>query len=774
MKTISIFAPIIFLTAQAQDSGQLHLDQLNRFSGNKLILVGDWGAEDLSVWNKMLTSEDLSEYDFKLLGRANEQWAILFRGDDRQNAIRNFETWIGQQSGSFSSRWAALDGSNRVISSGRNIPEAKALASAMERFGIRSTLGQLRDFLREHPNHIDARTDLLKEVRRRALIAAPKDISEDLGTGDDLRTWGVLAREFDLAMNRNWIGFNLEFFRPEEDQPEQFSPLMKNAFRKHIGRVEDAIREFPTNENLWDVWAWMARALGNRPVFQFVKSLEKPTFSVEHKCPPPKVAAWLTDLAKSKEDWETVIELARIGRSFDRYTLESIAEWSPNALSRMAVVSGIPGYPEKSAYYPLIEALLKLGRIEEANDVFDELIRFRGAGNAQNAAAIAKSGGFEELAEAWSKGALTKPVPDIRQYWQGRPMVIVLAEYGGPEYQQANMILNDIAPLLTLSPAYDVYKDSLGWTGDDFRWALVDGGGLVVAQGTEMPNSEELQKVVSENNIKTEKMLAEEFLQNNPNHIEALISFGINSINESINALKKANAAETLLNSNQDDAIWGKTVSSWAKILDHENALFAVPTFYPGWDNTQSPTMKSLSRRYLPKIEAAVRQSPRSESLWNLWLFWRRTGDREREFEPMLESIAPSPMQLIGTCPPDIVLNEYYRECIENNQWPQIIKLLKEPWDRQISKQIAENDAKARTNEKPKLLYAQLGDNVGFPLIFALMQTGRRQEADEIFKTWLDCGGSFSNPADLVELARRFGGERLAGEWGEKMKKQNG
>ena len=775
MKTVSIIAPIIFLALQGQESNQAYVDQLNRFSGNKLVLVGEWSAEDLSKWNKMLDSEDLSEYDFRLLGRSNQLWTRVLGADLGQNiTLRGLETWISQQSGVLGSRWVAFDGSNRVITSGINIPEAKTLSSAMERFGIRSTLRQLRNFLMEHPDHIDARADLLKEARRRALLAAPKDAAKDLDTGDDLRTWGVLAREFDLAMNLNWVGFKLDFFRPEENQPEHFSPLMKTAFRKHMGRVEAAIREFPANENLWDMWAWMSRTLGDwggRPIFQFVKSLEASSFSAKQKCPPPKVAAWLTGLAKSRGDWGTVAELASIGRSFDSNVVDSIFPWHPRTITVRRFKTNIPGYPVESAHYPLIEALLKLGRIDEANDAFDELIRATGTKDAQGAAAIAKSSGFEELAEAWSKGVMAKPVPYYRLpggLGKGQTQVVASAEYGSPEYQQIREILDDIKPRLEVHYTWD--KKTLGWTGDDLRWALIDGDGLVITQGAGMPGAEELQKAISENNIKTDKELAEEFLQNNPDNIEALITFGINSIHDSLGAVEKANSPESLLSADQDYAVWGKTVSSWAKILDHENALFAVPTFYAGGD-TQSASMKALSRRYLPKIETAVRQSPSSDALWSLWLFWRRAGGREREFEQMLESIAPSPMALNGTCPPGNVLNEYYRECEENNLWPQMIKLLRDPWDREISRQIAENDAKARTNEKPNILFAQLGDDVGFPLIKALLQAGRRQEADEIFKVWLDCGGSFSNPADLVELARKFGGERLAVEWGEKMKR---
>ena len=202
---------------------------------------------------------------------------------------------------------------------------------------------------------------------------------------DDLRTWGVLAREFDTAMNLGWIGLKLNFFAPHENQPERYSPLMKRTFRKHIGRVEGTLMEFPSNDNLWDLWAWMSRTLNDRPVFKFIHGLDP-----FNPCPTPKVAAWLTALAKSKEDWENIAHFAKLGRDFDSIKFESRTTWSPGWVSTNTVSQPLPGFPEESSYYPLLEALLKLGRTEDANDVFDELIRTAGKHRARDFERIAK------------------------------------------------------------------------------------------------------------------------------------------------------------------------------------------------------------------------------------------------------------------------------------------------------------------------------------------------------------------------------------------------
>ena len=764
----------IFLSAQSQDGDRAYLDRLSRSAGNKIVLLGQWKADELIKWNNIINTDDLSGYDLTILGRNNAIWMLSFNyiADDgsrpnpnKENELSDFETWVLRQSGSPSSRWAAFDNSNRVITAGTEIPEIKVLDAAMVRFGIISNLRQLRAFLMEHPDHIDARTDLLKEVRRRALLAMPKDTNEELDEFNDLRNWGVLAREFDSAMNTDWISFNLDFLRVTEPQLERYSPLMKAVFRKHIGSVETVLREFPSNENLWDLWGWMAISLNDRPVFQFVRNLDS-----FNPCPSPKVAVWLTSLAKSLEDWESAIQMSKPGSVFDRIIMETRVTWSPNRFSSRLVSMGIPGFPEYSSYYPLLEALLKLGQAEEANNIFDELIRRMGTGVAQSAADIARSNNLEELAENWSKGIPTKQIPFCNPIEWGKPQIVIAASYDSSEYQQLRSVTNGMNLRWPIYTAGEAHKKTLAWTGDEFRYALVDGYGLVIEEGTEVPTRGELEEIVKRKDIKTISERALEFLKDYPDHIEAQIANGIESLLEAIYTIDMAKIGQEL-DPSQDDLIWGKAASAWAKVINHDKAIFAVPNFYAKKIDLHSPLMDSLSRRLLQKIETALHRSPSSDALWNLWLFWRNAGGNERDFESLLESVKPSPMEVKGSCPPPNVLEIYYNECKEKGEWPKIIKLLSEVWDREISQQVLENNSKEKLNEKPTLLFPQLGDNVGVPLIEALLNSGDRQEADGIFNAWLDCGGSFSTPSDLIELARNFNAERLANEWEEKVKK---
>jgi len=764
---ISIFASIAIVPARGQDVNQQYFDRLNIVKGNKIALIGDWKQEDIAKWRKVLSAADILEHDFQLVGRG----ADILPNRGRTTFEANFETWLKKLVGSNRVRWAALDASNKVITSGADIPDAAALGKECDKFGLVIPQKRLRSFLREHPGHIEAQADLLKEVRRRALLAMPKETAEDLGDMDDLRTWALLAAELNKAMALDWVGFDLDFFRPDEDQPERFSPIMKAAFRKHIARIENDLRDFPTNENLWEMWAWMARSLG-RPTM-FWKSLNPFVAPGGPNCPSPKVAVWLTEEARSMGDWESVIVLAKIGRYFTSYMNQTLNAWIPDGLLMGGVMEPIVGYPEKSSYIPQLDALLKLGRIEEANALYDEIMR-TGFPYEQHLAAVARANKLEEVALLWEKGQVinARPYYGAWEYLKGIVRFAILAKRGDKEYMQMQQLIDELLPGAYLIEIWQVEDArTLGWVGNGFHWAVLGGDSITIAQGEKMPSRDELKQILRQNGLKSRRELAEEFLKDNPGNIEALIALGVSILEDGARATKNSGNSDYELPSELDDAIWGQAASVWPMIFNRSHALYNLP-YINILTEPRSPTMKRLSRHYLPLLEDAISQSPFSENLWSHWLFWRRSSGGERNFEEFLQSLQPSPIVPKGMFPPPSIIEEYYAECKKNEEWDKMAALLKGPYERTISSHAIDNIDNEKRGEEPRPIYSGFGDSVALPLIEALLRSGKRTEADEVFNALLDAGGSFSNPSNLVELARGLAGEKIAKDWEAKIGKK--
>ncbi|MDR0498986.1 MAG: hypothetical protein LBH03_04545, partial [Holophagales bacterium] len=357
---------------------------LSRHKGNKIVLLGDLKADDSAKWTKLLDSEEIYGYGFKMLDRKNIEETI-----DRLTKISvdALENWLIQRYGlSLAARWAVLDNENQLVISGIKTPSPKELEKQLDSKGLKTPLRKLRDFLKENPGHLDAMADLLNEARRRALHLMrqiPQEAVGDLDDATDLMTWGVMASETDKVFKGSWLGADLSYFRIGEPQPEGRSKLMRTIFRRHIPKVESAIMLHPTNDALWNIWAWMANGMADYKWEKFVDGFEPTIFYSEFNfietMPSAEVSAWLIQQAHTRKDWGMVIKFARVARKPIIRKESSKAEWQPSGgFTRIRNQSPPNGHPIKTVYALHIEALLKSGDIDGANNIYDEMLRIEG------------------------------------------------------------------------------------------------------------------------------------------------------------------------------------------------------------------------------------------------------------------------------------------------------------------------------------------------------------------------------------------------------------
>lgn len=252
-----LLVPVLTLLAQAPE--QPHLDQLARFPGAKVLLLGDWKASERAAWDRLVLEEGLFEAELRLVDRG--QWSETFFGHKDPGG---FEAWLRQRFGLGASRWVVVDGANRAVAFGIAVPNAAELADQLQKAGFEMPLRVLRRFVQSHPGHLEARADLLKTLRRRALKAV-KPGTGDLDPEADTLAFAPLAQAVDVTFKGAWRGLELDFFQVDQAPAERRSPLLKGVFARHIAAVEAALVEEPTSHRLWSLWAWMARSTGDRP-----------------------------------------------------------------------------------------------------------------------------------------------------------------------------------------------------------------------------------------------------------------------------------------------------------------------------------------------------------------------------------------------------------------------------------------------------------------------------------------------------------------------------
>jgi hypothetical protein len=761
----------------------------------KLVLLGEWRPADRDRWKQTLGAGGIFEYNFALIDR--ETYASTIQGmlnDD----FGGFEQWVTQFSGAHGARWIALGTDNRPIAFGSKALGAKEFEALLEQNGALSPQKALRAFLQSHPGHLDARSDYLREVRRRALarLAAGQTADDgygktgkapdktdgaqdkDLSPEADLLTWAILASETDKAFSGPWVGMELDFFRPDLPQPEKRSPLLRAAFKRHIPKVEAAIRQQPGNDAVWDIWAWMARCLPDYKWEKFVKTLD------DFSRPTPKVSAWLIEDAKSKQDWDTVLELADGAKKYVSYRTGQNAEWAPRGLQRgFATGQFIKDYPAKSAYAPQLEALLRLGRVGEANDVFDAMIRLVGSLSfgsniAAIAAGAARAAGMEDVAKVWERGELLTKGPYGPPYIV-RPCFLVSADDDDDYYKEFKARANDLPNKIYVQPfiiieSIGITLDMMGWKAEDGnRWALILEDGRAVAQGASIPDADYMQGLLDKHKIKGNIELGRRYITEHPDQYGFMLDFAFQLIEQknksTANDINGADGAERApLSDEQDLLLWGEAAGLLGKVLANAPHLLVYPPSI-GKDERQaalpgrSALLKALSARYLANIEGHIESAPSSERLWGQWLFWRAAEGAGRPVAPVVERAAPSPFAPPGTVPPTFVLDQYYEECLRTGAWQKIAELLEPAWEREMLRLDAPGAEGSDYKARPAF-----GDHVGAPLIEALLRLGKAAEANGAFSAWTDRGGAFSDLAKLIDLAKELGSERMAREWERK------
>ena len=748
--------------------------------GNKIVLLGEWKAEDIAKWKQLIGSEEIYGHAFTLLdGKRFEPGIAL--GLEVTN-IGAFERWVRQHYGlGGRARWAALDNEEKLIASGMQMPSPKEFDQMLLTRGVKTPLRRVRDFLKENPGHLDAMADLLKECRRRALRLMSEEVAEELNDETDLRVWGVMASETDKVFSGPWLGIGLNFFSLGQAMPEMHSKLMRDVFRKHIAKIEQAIMLEPTNKTLWNIWVWMAQGIGDYKWEKFISGIEPVAFSVEilslNSMPSSEAAVWLVGEAKARKDWNTVVKLARLARApilgslADRKT-----EWEPMSSRRFLEGEvNVSGHPIQTAYVPHLEALLTLGDIDEANRVYDEMIRIvgrgRGAEAAASAADVARSMGHEDLAKQWAQGKLVNPVPSMFESLNPGGYFIMISERFSSEFaNNIQAMLNKLCLLFIVHalPHYSTrINTGLDWKEGENKWALISGDRRILFEGSTIPDSEEFQSILTRLGIKGDIELYRQYIEDHGSTPGIEISLAFRIIKYLRYDEENANSPDNVRN----EALAFEATKYLNRVMrDNPDVLINLPRaadfqsdLLGDSDLTKSIKflMNSTPRPLLSNIESLLERKPSAENLWEQWMLWNGAGEVGRSLESLAESVKPSPLSGSGILGlPNSVIDAYLKECRKNGSWSKAAALLKTAWDREYSRVAMPGDPKTliMTNDT-------LGDSIGIYLIEAYLNDGKPGEADEIFRSVVEFGGRFKNISQILALAKAKGHDRVAAQW---------
>jgi len=300
-------------------------------------------------------------------------------------------------------------------------------------------------------------------------------------------------------------------------------------------------------------------------------------------------------------------------------------EWTPGTTTFFGNNNvPIEGYPDKSAFMPHLEALLRLGDLDGANKVYDEFIKrwlppvpdqpeepeelkemaaqMRST-QARMASEVAKSLGMDDVAKIWDPVQKSPdPTRDISASTQ--PYFYIFADWDSYFYKQFSYLFSQLSP--GMRPLQDNRNSNdIGWKSDDGeRWGLFAGDNRLLAQGSAVPDLDALRAIFKSNNVFGDgaetyfrSVLAE---KGSVPGIELLLAYII--IRQK--SVEPPGSQADQANQGRDSARWGEAARLLRRVLDTPDVLFNSSDYvYINSSATKnSPIMKSSPARTSPPL----------------------------------------------------------------------------------------------------------------------------------------------------------------------------
>ncbi|HXC17179.1 MAG TPA: hypothetical protein VNV60_07040 [Holophagaceae bacterium] len=324
-------------------------------------------------------------------------------------------------------QWTLVDArTEALLSHGPHLPAAGPFAQTLEQAGFRDRAKELRAYIKRNPQVIEAREQLLDLLRQRGEAAAqqfmgieapsprdrlehgdlagalaavqdpaPADLSsaKKLDPVQDLEAWSAFAQAFDEAFRGGeWREMAFTWTR-EGRALDEGSPTLQGLYLRWLPAVEAAMREEPDSVPLWNLWTWMSRALGDRPIRPLLESLRPSPLTPKGDWPPARAARRLLATASSPADWLSLKE-----------HYQALWEDEPHALRGVPDKSDLPLEQDwEEGLGPLLECCLRSHETVQADAYLREAMdASRWPGLATKAALVAHRCGQPALAARWA------------------------------------------------------------------------------------------------------------------------------------------------------------------------------------------------------------------------------------------------------------------------------------------------------------------------------------------------------------------------------------
>ncbi|MCL1893320.1 MAG: hypothetical protein FWG02_03645 [Holophagaceae bacterium] len=689
----------------------------------------------------------------------------------------------------------------RCSAQGNELPTNEDLQIALENAGIKSPIRQLTDFLKQNPDHLDARMELLshlsrfaEERTRQALLLDVKTAAQltreeqsfsailrkltidtellsdkKLDSEQDTEIWGQYYKELrTLFSNDDWrlISFpRSQFLIPVDG----CSPMMVQLYRQNIPKVEAFLEEYPSNTQIWQTYGHMLSITGQNPRRAL---LDRIVPSPDMRWPVPEVLDLLLMEDREKGNWAYIAEtLMGYWPRLRSYTLGF--HFAPQA------ANGFINSSWSTELKPVLESLIKTNRIEDAERVISDTAKVPRFKDIQRRAAeLAMNLGRQDLQTKWLAMHIPEKtgydIDDVYEMFGQFPpsprLVIINGKDDSNKLVDALLRQSRIVDWrvmrtdLGMELSYYL-REREGWHEFETRWALFYNDSML-NHGQGLPTEEALIQALESSRAQIPAVALRRFISEHPNQFEAKESL--------LRELKRIAVQKTLdklgagagidltlkLSDADDQAIWSEYVAMYRQLLP-----YYLERGRPAWNWQGSPCdsaffvhsniMENFAHYFLPQIEVALQRQPSNSLLWSAWASLYDLDDR-RNLIKFLDSLEFSPLadRWTANIPPNArTLVARYRQ---RSNWQRVIELLERIWDvRQVGFEL---------HSTYFIRYIWTQDIQ--PLLEAYLRLGKNSEANELIRFWSQSPVWQEIKQSAVDIAKKCEKETLAEQWG--------
>lgn len=171
-----------------------------------------------------------------------------------------------------------------------------------------------------------------------------------------------------------------------------------------------------------------------------------------------------------------------------------------------------------------------------------------------------------------------------------------------------------------------------------------------------------------------------------------------------------------------------------------------------------SPTLQGLYLRWMPEVEAALRQEPSSDALWALWS-WMSEAAGGRRLGALMASLRPSPLTPPSEWPPEPAARMLLASAKTQEDWTALKAHYEAVWEDGFHPLLQ------RSAGKSALPWESDWSQCLGPLLECCLRAGARERADGLVRSAFDASRWPSLPVKASALAARCGDKALAARW---------